>query len=294
MLSKSYTLQTGPFTVSLESSISLVKNYIQQHYSSCMTNTSDDHFIDYHLGVHHGPLYRRLLAPQAEFRLNHRVPFKPLPLSQAHAMFEWGLNWTITSSANQYFIIHAAVLEKNGQAIIISAAPGSGKSTLSAYLATQGWRLLSDELALIDPVTMQVYGTGRPINLKNQSIELMKNYYPEADFSPIAKDTHKGEVCLLKAPEASIANSHTPATPSLLLFVQYTPDEKCHIEKVPPAKSLIEIISNTFNFGLLNQLGFDIAKKLINNTQAYYLEYNSFSLARDAIDSVMKSPRGLQ
>jgi len=41
---------------------------------------------------------------------------------------------------------HAAALAKNGRAILIMAAKGAGKSTLSWALQRQGWQLLADDL----------------------------------------------------------------------------------------------------------------------------------------------------
>lgn len=39
---------------------------------------------------------------------------------------------------------------------------GAGKSTLCAALCADGWRLLSDEMALIEPDTGRLRGMGRP------------------------------------------------------------------------------------------------------------------------------------
>jgi serine kinase of HPr protein (carbohydrate metabolism regulator) len=52
-----------------------------------------------------------------------------------------------------------------GKGVLLSAVSGSGKSTLSAELALNGWRLLSDELALIDSEVKLVPLT-RPVSLK--------------------------------------------------------------------------------------------------------------------------------
>lgn len=50
---------------------------------------------------------------------------------------------------------HAAALAKAGQAILIMADKGTGKSTLSWALQTRGWRLLADDLARVDQVAGQ-------------------------------------------------------------------------------------------------------------------------------------------
>src|SRR3546814_17273791 len=70
-------------------------------------------------------------------------------LGQALPMLEWGLNWCIGAHGHQFLIIHAAVIERNGLAAILPGAPGSGKSTLTACLVHNGWRLLSDAMALV-------------------------------------------------------------------------------------------------------------------------------------------------
>ncbi|MCM2681463.1 HprK-related kinase A [Echinimonas agarilytica] len=291
MSRKHYLFKSGPFIFNIETPIKGVQRYLENHYHNQFVSPSDDVFIDYDVAVEHGPLYRRLFAPQAVFLFNKRSPFKPLPLDQAHAMLEWGMNWVISSTANQYLIIHAATLEKDGKAIIISAPPGSGKSTLCAYLASNGWRLLSDELALVDPKTLKVYGLARPMNMKNKSIELMRKYYAPDQFSAVATDTHKGTVCLLKAPQESAELCNIPAEPKLLVFVSYQANEACYSEMISPAKALTEIIGNTFNFGLLGTEGFETAKRLVDKTDAVYIEYSSFESCEEAISQALLTQR---
>ena len=99
------------------------------------------------------------------------------------------MNWCISAHAHQFLILHAAVLERGGVALIMPAPPGSGKSTLCAALALSGWRLLSDELALIDPGSGRVWPLCRPVSLKNRSIEVIRHFAPEAVFGPVAEGT---------------------------------------------------------------------------------------------------------
>lgn len=290
---KHYTFVTGPFTMAVSSPIPNVQRYIESHYGNNLIEDNDSVFTDFTIHLGYGKGIRRWFRQQATFMFNHHEPFKPLPLNQANAMLEWGMNWIISSYAHQYLIIHAATLEKDGKGIIISAPSGSGKSTLCAYLAANGWQLLSDELALIDPDTLQLHGLGRPINLKNQSVDLMRNYYAHSEFSPIIQDTHKGKISLVKAPmvthqfaQHSSRLSEPPrltADPALFVFVSYVPTEPCYVEKVTQSHALTEIIQNSFNFGLLNQQGFKTAKALAQKTKAIFIEYHNFQECESVI-----------
>lgn len=280
-------MHIGPFAFSVNSNIQPVQDYVESHYDQYIASNQPC-FIDYNVSVEHGPLIRRLHKPQSIFKFNYRTPFKPLPLNQGSAFLEWGMNWVIANEANQFFSIHAATLEKDGKGVIISAPSGSGKSTLCAYLVSQGWRLLSDELALLCPKTMMLYGLGRPINLKNHSIDLMKNYYPSKSFSEVIADTTKGTISLLKPPTQSIKSIQQPVKPNLLVFVCYNEDEQCYMEPIEKSLALTEVIKNSFNFSLLNKNGFIAARNLVSQTNAVYIEYNNFQSCETALLDALK------
>ncbi|WP_413284625.1 HprK-related kinase A [Vibrio sp. MA40-2] len=288
-MSKTYTLQVGPFRFSIKTDIKAVQTYLQHHYQHNLFSADSTHFIDYHVAIEHGPLYRRKYKPQALFTFNQSAPFKPLPLDQAHAMLEWGMNWVISSQANNYYIIHAATLEKEGKGIIISAPSGSGKSTLCAYLVSQGWRLLSDELALLSPDTLDMVGLARPINLKNKSIQLMKPYFSTSDFSATAIDTHKGSISLIKPPLSSCEQAAIPVKPEHIIFVKFNETEKCYVEPVEKCLALTEIVRNSFNFGLLNKLGFDCARRLVSQSEVHYIEYNDFQACEHELLNIINN-----
>ena len=178
------SLRTGPFNIHLQSPIGFLGRAIHLLYSD-FPAVEDSDFADFHMAFLPGKL-RRFYRPQVFFYFDGHTPFKPLPLGQAFAMFEWSLNWCIESQANHFFMIHAAVVERGGFAAILAAPPGSGKSTLAAALVNRGWRLLSDELTLIDPETGLAVPLARPVSLKNQSIDVIRKFVPNAVIGPIA------------------------------------------------------------------------------------------------------------
>lgn len=61
--------------------------------------------------------------------------------------------------------VHAAVIERDGRALVVPATSGGGKSTLSLAANMAGASVLSDEYALLDPETGLVTGWNRPVRV---------------------------------------------------------------------------------------------------------------------------------
>lgn len=232
----------------------------------------------------------RPFRPKVHFESDGGQPFEPLPLSQAFPMLEWGFNWCISSHCHTYMITHAAVIEQNGCTIILPAPPGSGKSTLCALLVGHGWRLLSDELALLDPRTGLLTPIPRPISLKNASIELIRQRYPALQLGSLVRDTIKGTVGHFQPPSDSVARSGEPGTPTHVVFPRYRSGASTSLVPLARGAAFIRLAQNTFNYDLLGQTGFEALGKLIANVTAYDFEYQD---ADDAIARFNSLARGV-
>jgi hypothetical protein len=108
-------LRIGSFNVNLLSPVAAVADHLICLYASFDT-VNHKEFIDFSVAIKPPLSLRRYIRPQVNFSFDGYLPFKPLPYAQAAAFFEWGLNWCIASHSNQFLIIHAAVVELNGQA----------------------------------------------------------------------------------------------------------------------------------------------------------------------------------
>jgi hypothetical protein len=64
------------------------------------------------------------------------------------------------------YFVHSSALERNAGAVMIVAESGTGKSTTSWALLQHGFGYLSDELAPIDPVTLDVHPYPHALCLK--------------------------------------------------------------------------------------------------------------------------------
>jgi len=265
--------EVGPFTVNLQSSLDKLAADIRLMYGTYPLSAQS--FADFHVRLDKPFGLRRWLRPQVKFTQDGRTPFKPLPLEQSFAMFEWGLNWCVSAQNHQYLIVHAAVVERGGLALIMPAPPGSGKSTLCAGLVARGWRLLTDELALVSLERPgEVVALPRPVSLKNESIAVIRDFAPEQVMGPVAHDTAKGTVAHMAAPVDSVLRSRETAISRLLIFPKYMPGAATTITPRQKAASFMELADQSFNFNVLGELGFHALKQVLDNCDCYDLSYS--------------------
>ncbi len=216
----------------------------------------------------------RYFRKQVNFYADQLAPFKPLPLDQAFPFFEWGLNWCVAQNCHQFLIIHAGVLEKNGVAIIMPGFPGAGKSTLTAALMLRGWRLLSDELTLYDWKTNSLVPIPRPVSLKNDSIDIIRQFDSNAQIGDVVKDTQKGTVAHLKVPGHSIQKAQQSVSPRFIVIPRYDREADNEVRKVPDGTTFMRMAELSFNYGILGVDGFNAMKHLMRESSCYELSYN--------------------
>jgi HprK-related kinase A len=273
----------GPFNISLRSNLAGLVDTLYSLYGDFPINHDDD-YVDFVIELQAPNIVRRFFRPQVSLSCDGRIPFKPLPLAQAFPMLEWGLNWVISSHAHRFLVIHAAVVEKGGRALILAADPGSGKSTLCAALVHQGWRLLSDELALVELSTGNVRPIARPVSLKNASIDLVRNFGRDVILSPVCHDTAKGSIAHMKPPVASVGALDTKAMPAMVVFPKYVPGADLSVQLVGPAYAFLEIARHAFNLPVLAGDGFDAIARLVDQVRVARISYASFAQVVPAIE----------
>jgi HprK-related kinase A len=271
-------LRTGPFANRIRSDVPLLLDGIALLYADYPVDEPGG-FADFHLSLHRAGGLRRWFRPQVRFAHEGMTPFKPLPLAQAYPMFEWVMNWCVTHRAHSYLIIHAAVLERHGRAVVLPAPPGSGKSTLCAALVTRGWRLLSDEMTLVRLEDGAVLPLPRPVSLKNGSIDVIRAYAPDAVLSPPVENTTKGTIAHLKAPPASIARAFDPARPAFIVFPRYEAGAATSLSPLPKARAFMGVAENAFNYEVLGVRGFTALGCLIDATAAFEFRYSKLDEA---------------
>jgi HprK-related kinase A len=274
-------VELGPFIALIKTSIPHVSEAFRFLYCDYPIAPADS-LIDYRVNIARSGGIRRWFRPQACMDFDGIRPYYPLPLQAAVPLLEWSLNWSVFTHAHQYLMIHAAVLEREGRALLIPAPSGSGKSTLCAGLACSGWRLLTDELALISPDDAYVTPIPRPVSLKNESIGLIREFAPHAAISRAWTDPVNGLIAYLRPPASALLGARERAQPALVVFARYDPASPAGFESVTPARAFMRLADNAVNYSVLGSRGFEALANVIDKVRCFSYSYGKLD---DAVEN---------
>jgi HprK-related kinase A len=211
--------------------------------------------------------------------LDGQVPFEPYPRGHAFPLMEWGLNYAMALRSHQFCLLHAAVLERNGKALVMPAMPGSGKSTLCAALMHRGWRLFSDEFGILDPRSGQLLPIPRVIPLKNASIEVIRHFAPEAVMGPLFAGTRKGDVAHLAPTPESVARQAEGALAAWIVFPRFQPGSDTSLQPVPGSQAFVRLSNNSFNYHLLGETSYRALTAMVKGCDCHSFEYSDLDEA---------------
>lgn len=282
-------VRTGPFVYRLRSDVPAVEHGLQALYPA-YPDADPAGFVDFEVEIQRSRGWRRFVRSQARFRFDGSQSFEPLPINQGFALLEWAMNWCISSHVNHHLLIHAAVVERGGRAMVLPAPPGSGKSTLCAALVHRGWRLLSDELAVLplapDDPRPHALPVVRPVSLKNRSIDIIAAFEPTARFSQPALGTAKGTVAHMMAPAAHVARMDEPAPVAWVVFPRWRDGAAVRLAPRSRAQTLVELARNSFNAPTLGLAGFERLAQLVDGAGCFDFEYSRLDDAIACFDTL--------
>ena len=281
-------LQIGPALIRVRSPVAGIRDLIELLYRDYPLAPGPS-LADAELELRPSRALRRWTRPQIQSFIDGRPPFEPLPLKLAYPMLEWSMNWCIASRLHQYFMIHAAVVERENQAIILPAWSGSGKSTLCAALVQHGWRLLSDEFCLLSLADGDIMPVPRPIPLKNEAITAFREFSPDSVIGPTFFQTRKGDIAHLRPPLSALENISQPARPRWIVLPRYRADGNSAITPVESGRALLLMSANSFNFNLLGAPAFDALSHMMSQVSCHKIVYSDLNQAVTAIESLSKT-----
>lgn len=278
-------LSVGHFAYRLQSNEAVVFDGLRTLYGDYQILPAEN-FSDFHVSLRPSSLVQKW-RKKIDFYFDGQRPFNRIESQHAYAFLEWGMNWCVSTTANEHLKLHAAVLAKNGVGLILPGLPGAGKSTLAAALCLSGWRILSDEHALVPFRTHSLIPLCRPISLKNQSIEIIKNFDSNVVMGPETHETHKGTVAHMKADLASDSHDPKPVPARLIVFPRYLVGSKLVLHKKPKTEAFMFAGLHSFNYSLLSQTGFDTMCTLMDAVSCFDMTFSDLDKAVQVIEKLL-------
>ncbi len=279
--------EVGPFVVCLASRDPALAACLAAYYPDYPLATPD-RFADASITLREQGRWARWRGRPRVISLEDGTAFARFPAVELLAQLEWSMNWCIAMRANQFLMLHGGVVARDRDALIMPGAPRAGKSTLTAYLAHRGWRLFSDEFALLTQDTAMLRPFPRLIPLKNESIDVIARAVPEARFGPRIPNTRKGLVSHLCPGPEHLRRMHEGAHPRFIVFPRYVAGAAAELVPLPPAEAFAELTNNAFNYVLLGARAFELVADLAEQTRCYRLRYGNLAEANRRLTALFE------
>lgn len=227
--------------------------------------------------------WRRWLRPQVAIGGDLTLPgAQPLPLAQGLLAAEMAMNLQVALGWRRHLLLHAAVVERDGRAVVLTGESGAGKSTLAALLMAQGWRLLGDEFALLCPNTGLLHPHPRLISLKNESVAAVAARLPDAAWGPWLRGTPKGDIRHLRGNDGVLDDA--PAKPALLLFPRFGAPQATR--PVLPSEAFVRLTQASTNYVGLAEIGFRALASFVSQVPAIAIDYPDGAAGVQAVEDL--------
>lgn len=284
-------LQIGPLRIRLGIDVAVAASLVHRMWRDYPV-TLPEGVADVHARLVWGGGVRRWIRPQIRFLVDGQSPFHAFPAHHHLTILEWGINWGIAKRCHHLLMLHSAVVERDGYAILLPAWPGHGKSTLCAALAHSGWRLLSDEFGLLRLEDGALLPFPRLIPLKNESIAVIRSFAPDADIGPRFFRTRKGVVAHLRPPSQSVERMAEPCMPGWLVFPRWVPGSRLRLEPMLKTEAFLMVATNAFNYEVLGRTSFELVARLVEACHCYSLVYSDLAEAVAVLDQLPRVADG--
>lgn len=213
--------------------------------------------------------WRRWIRPSVAIHGDYRLPeAAPLPLAQGLLAAELGMNLQMALGYRRHLLLHAAVVERDGRAVVMSGVSGAGKSTLALMLGQGGWRFLGDEFALVDCASGGVVPFPRAVSLKNGSIAVAAE---GARLGPMLRGTPKGVIRHVAPPGDAVARMDEGASPVLLVFPRF--GFAAAVRGLDAAETFVRLTQASTNYAMLGEAGFRALTRLVEGVPAVAIDY---------------------
>ena len=278
-----HRLQVGPVAFRIGSDWPQPIEQLRALYEGYPAPT--DGFCDFTVRLEAERPWRRWTRPAVAIRGDYVLP-DAAPMALAHGLLaaEMGMNLQMALGQKRFLLLHAATVEREGRALLMTGESGSGKSTLAALLGERGWRFMGDEFALVDLADGSLHPFPRAVSLKNEAVATIEKMVPPERLGPPLENTPKGSIRHLRPGADAVARMDQPAQPSLILFPRYGFQRA--VRPVGAAEVFMRLTQASTNYVALGERGFEALGRLVTGCPALAIDYPDTATALALVEEL--------
>jgi len=182
------------------------------------------------------------------------------------------------------FYIHAGVVGMGDKCILLPAAAGSGKSSLTAALVHRGYRYLSDEVALIEPTTFRVAPVPLAVCVKSTAWHLMRRYFPRIGKLMSHQRMDGKHIRYVPPPPGAV--QQTAAQVSHIVFPRYDANATTELRPIARSAALGRMMGECWACGHLDGANVQELIRWIGQIDCYELPFASLEDAADLVQQI--------
>lgn len=190
--------------------------------------------------------------------------------------------WQSAVNAHDFLLyVHAGVVGMGETCILLPAAAGSGKSSLTAALTHKGFRYFSDEVALIERNTFRVPPVPLAICVKRTGWDVIARYYPEIRGLINHERMDDKVVRYVPPPAAAIQRASAPV--SHIIFPRYEPEGPTKLKPVKRSEALRRLLDECLASKSLDRESVTELIRWIEGIDCYELTFSSLDQAIELV-----------
>ncbi len=170
--------------------------------------------------------------------------------------------------------IHAGMVSGPRGAWLLPAESGSGKTSVTTWLLTRGFRYHTDELVILKPDDSTATPFTRPLNVKKGGLEAIGSI---VDLDALAPDIRSsGMVTMI--PHRLVNPDFQAQVPDLdaIIFPHYSSDNEPILQRLSGAEAGLELMRSNVIGRNLPGHGFADVVRLVRGLPSYRLYYRHF------------------
>jgi hypothetical protein len=164
-----------------------------------------------------------------------------------------------------HFLVHAGSVATDRGAFLMPGAQESGKSTLTVVLSCHGGRVISDDVAVIDPEHLTIHPYPRRLLIRPQTF--VRNPFTRAAVECLCTLDEYGEVVHVARPV--VPPPAEPVPVRAIVFPRWA--DRTEFIRLSAGETAARLMDNSLNLRLLEQRGVQWASRLARHVPGYAL-----------------------